>query len=94
MSLALATPKTRRLDARIDVESDDLIARAAALLGKSRSSFVVEAAREAADRQLARADMTMMPQQQFDSMMANIDEVEPLPRLQTLLVAPRSYRRA
>jgi len=94
MSIALAAPKTRRLDARIDVESDDLIARAAALLGKSRSSFVVEAARDAADRQLARADMTIMPQQQFDAMMANIDEAEPLSRLQALFAAPRSYRRA
>ena len=64
------------------------------MLGKTRSSFVVDAAREAADRQLARADVTVMSQAQFDAMMATIDEVEPLPKLRALFSGEKAYQRA
>jgi len=87
-------PRTRRFEARLDPESDDRIARAAALCGQSRSAFIVQAAREAADRQLARADVTLMPAAQFEAMMETLDEVEPLPELAALLARPRAYHRA
>ena len=89
-----AERKTRRFEARLDAETDDLISQAAALVGQSRSAFVVDAAREAADRTLARADVTLMPAEQFDAMMASLDVPDDAPRLQKLLAGPRKFRRA
>ena len=91
MTVLGAEPKTRRFEARIDADSDDRISRAAAMLGQSRSAFIIHAAREAADRQLARADVTLMPVEQFEAMMASLDETEPLPELAALLAAPKVY---
>ena len=42
--------RTRRFETRLDASTDDLIARAADALGESRSSFVVRAARQAAEK--------------------------------------------
>ena len=86
-------PKTRRLEVRIDPDADETITQAAALAGRSRSAFVVEAALEAADRQLARADTTLMPAAQFEAMMASLDDATPIPQLTELLASPRPSRR-
>ena len=42
--------RTRRFETRLDSETDDLIAQAALVQGESRSSFVVRAAKEAAEK--------------------------------------------
>jgi uncharacterized protein (DUF1778 family) len=86
--------KTRRVEARLDPESDDVISRAAAVLGVSKGSFLVRSARAEADRVLARADVTLMPAEQFDAMLAALDEPEVLPVLSRLAASPKPYRRA
>ena len=78
--------KTRRLEARLDPETDEAIAAAAALLRESVSAFVVRSARAEADRVLARGDVTLMPAEQFDAMLEALDAtspeaVEPVPAL-------------
>ena len=42
--------RTRRFETRLDAATDDLIAKAADALGESRSTFVVRAARQAAEK--------------------------------------------
>ena len=86
-------PRTRRIEARIDPESDDVIPHAAALTHESKSAFMVRAAREAAERVLARADVTLMPAEQFDQMMSSLDDAEPLPVLTRAATAPRVVER-
>lgn len=93
MATVAAEPKTRRFEARLDAETDDLFAQAAALTGQSRSAFVIGAAREVAERAVARADVTLMPVEQFDAMMASLDVVEPLPELKRVFAQPAPYRR-
>ncbi len=70
---AMAT-KTRRMEQRIDEETDALLTRAAAVTHESVSAFVVRSARTEASRVLARADVTLMPEAQFDRMLAALDE--------------------
>ena len=45
--------RNRRFETRLDATTDDLIARAADERGESRSTFVVRAAKEAAEKILA-----------------------------------------
>ena len=87
------TTKTRRLEARIEPAVDDLITEAARTLGQSRSEFIVGAARESAERVLARADITIMSARQFDVLVESLDEPESLDRLARAASAERPYRR-
>lgn len=66
--------KTHRMEARLDAETDQLIARAAELTNESVSGFVVRAARAEADRVLARMDVTVMPAEQFDALIESLDQ--------------------
>ena len=70
---AMAT-KTRRMEQRVDEETDLLITRAAALTHESVSAFVVRSARDEATRVLARSDRTLMDGSQFDAMLDALDE--------------------
>lgn len=85
--------KTRRLEARLEPAIDDLINEAAQRLGQSRSEFVVQAARESAERVLARADITIMSARQFDLLIESLDEPEPLEKLARAASDRRPYRR-
>ncbi|MDR1767091.1 MAG: DUF1778 domain-containing protein [Propionibacteriaceae bacterium] len=72
---------TRRLEARLDTETDDMITRAAQLLGRTRSAFVVETVRDAAARVLGRRDVTWLDAEVFDAMIASLDTADPAPAL-------------
>ncbi|WP_448630505.1 type II toxin-antitoxin system TacA family antitoxin [Cellulomonas soli] len=82
--------KTRRMEQRIDEETDVLLSRAAALTHESISAFVVRSARDEAARVLARSDLTVMPAPQFDQMLAALDAV---PRRVPALVDAAARRR-
>lgn len=84
--------KTRRLEARIDPAVDNLITEAARTLGQSRSEFIVNAARESAERALARADITVMPARQLDVPVQSLDERAPLEKLARAATNERPYR--
>ncbi|MFZ5869151.1 MAG: DUF1778 domain-containing protein [Actinomycetota bacterium] len=78
-----------RLEARIDPELDDLIVEAAARLHVTKTAFVCDAVRDAALKVMARADVTMMAPEVFDSMMASIDVADESPALESLAAMPR-----
>jgi uncharacterized protein (DUF1778 family) len=56
--------------------------------------FVIRSARAEADRVLARADQTIMPADQFDALMASLDEPDPAPLLTGAANRPRRYTRS
>ena len=89
-----ATPRGKarskaRLEARIDAELDDLIIEAADRLHVTKTAFVTDAVREAAMKVNARAEVTMMAPEVFDSMMASIDIADDSPELESLSALPR-----
>ena len=86
--------KTHRLDARIDADTDARIQRAAALLHESVSSFVTRAVRVEADRVLGRADVTLMPAEQFDALVESLDTPDEAPGLTRAAARPRRFRPA
>ncbi|MDR0960421.1 MAG: DUF1778 domain-containing protein [Propionibacteriaceae bacterium] len=93
-AFAPTTPlKSRRFEARIDPESDEIISRAAASTGESKSAFIIRAARQAADKLLARQDVTIMPEEQFDAMMAALDQPQSVPVLERVAARPRQFVR-
>jgi uncharacterized protein (DUF1778 family) len=88
-----AKTKTRRLEARVEPAVDELITEAARALGQSRSEFIVRAARESAERVLARADVTLMSARQFDLLVDSLDEPRPLEKLARAAATKRPFRR-
>ncbi|MEU7757625.1 MULTISPECIES: DUF1778 domain-containing protein [Micromonospora] len=86
-------PKTERIEMRTDLETSDLLTRAARTCDESVSSFVLKAARTEADRVLARADRTIMSAEQFDEMMAALDKPDQPTKLAELASKPRRFRR-
>lgn len=87
---APSSPRAKaRLEARIDADLDDLITQAAHQQGVSKTAFVSDAARDAALKVIARADVTLMAAEVFDQMMATIDLAERSPELAELADLPR-----
>lgn len=86
--------KTRRWEARVDEETDDLAAQAADRLGVSKTEFITTATRAEAERTLARADVTLMDAALFDAMLRSLDEPDPAPALERLAATQRPYRRS
>jgi uncharacterized protein (DUF1778 family) len=78
-----------RLEARIDADLDELITQAALKQGVSKTAFVSGAARDAALKVIARADVTLMAAEVFDQMMATIDVGDHSPNLEELAALPR-----
>lgn len=85
--------RTKRIEMRADDESEALITAAAAARRVSVSAFVLEAATEEAGRVLGRADLTLMPADQFDTLIAALDEPDEAPRLAEAARSPRRYTR-
>ncbi len=90
----MTATKSRRLEARLDPVADDLIIQAARLMGESRSTFMVRAARESAERVIARADVTIMPAEQFDILIESLDAPDPVEKLARAAAGRRAYQRA
>ena len=78
---------------RADPESEALIAAAAAAQRVSVSSFVLEAATCEAARVLGRADLTLMPADQFDAFVGALDDPDDAPHLAAAARAARRYTR-
>ncbi|PTT67365.1 type II toxin-antitoxin system TacA family antitoxin [Arthrobacter sp. HMWF013] len=85
----MASTKTRRLELRTDENTDELITEAAELLHVTKSAFVTDAARRAAQKIIARSDITLMAPEIFDSMMASLDIPDESPELAALSKLPR-----
>jgi len=89
MTTTIKTQHKARLEARIDAELDDLIVEAAEQLNITKTAFVTDAVRNAALKVIARADVTIMAPEVFDSMMASIDIADESPELESLAALPR-----
>ncbi|GAA3657843.1 hypothetical protein GCM10022267_49970 [Lentzea roselyniae] len=85
--------KEARLEVRLDPAVKARVERAAELNRQTTSSFVVEAAANAADKVLTRADVTIMPAEQFDELMAALDVADRAPNLAKLNSGYRGYVR-
>jgi uncharacterized protein (DUF1778 family) len=81
--------KKRRLEVRTDEATDQLISEAADLLHVTKSAFVTDAARRAAEKVIARSDVTLMSPVVFDTMMASLDIPDESPELAELAKLPR-----
>jgi uncharacterized protein (DUF1778 family) len=93
MTTTAKTGPKARLEARTDAELDDLIVEAADRLHVSKTTFVCDAVRQAALKVIARADVTMMASEVFDSMIASIDVADESPELESLAAMPRLITR-
>lgn len=87
-------PKTERIEMRADDESNAKITEAAKAEQVSVSAFVLDAAVKAADHVLARKDVTLMPAEQFDALLASLDTPDEAPALGALARQPRRYVQA
>jgi len=67
--------RTRRFETRLDPSTDDLISQAADQLGESRSSFVVRAAKEAAEK-VVNPPRTPTVQEAWDVLLSSVDEAK------------------
>lgn len=81
--------KTRRVELRTDPATDDLIAEAAKLLNVAKSAFITDAARQAAERTVARSNVTLMSPVVFDSMMDSLKFADESPELAELAEIPQ-----
>lgn len=86
--------KSQRIEMRTDPESEARIAKAAKIAHQSVSAFVLEAATLAADQVLARVDHTVMPADQFDTLMAALDQPDEAPTLARAARRPRRFTRS
>ena len=87
--------KRRRFEARLDDETGDLLTRAADTLGVKFTPFVIGAARREAERVLARADVVMFSDEEFDAMIAALaGPPKVLPGIAKIAAQPRLFERA
>ena len=74
--------RTERIEARIDPKVREKIQKAAALEGMSTSAFIVGAAADRADRILGRWHVTVVSDELFEELLADLDTPpEPNPAL-------------
>lgn len=89
----MALTKTRRVELRTDPETDDLITEAASLLHVAKSAFIADAARHAAERTVARSNVTLMSPEVFDDMMTSLKIADESPELAELAELPKLIAR-
>src|SRR2546425_457663 len=76
-------------EACIDAGLDKLVTEAAEKRGVSTTAFASDAARDAAMKVIAHADVTLMAAEIFDRIMASIDIADDSPELEELAALPR-----
>lgn len=74
--------KSRRWETRVSPETDDRVSDAAARLDVTKSQFVADAARSAADDVLGRGDVTLMDPAAFAALVESLDSPDPAPALE------------
>jgi len=85
--------RDRRIEARADGPTMEVILEAARLTNSSVSTFVADAAREKAERLVALTDRTFMPAEMFDEMIVALDYPQPAPELVELFSRPKRITR-
>lgn len=86
--------KTERVEMRTDPESLSKLNEAARTQSVPLSAFVLDAAVSAADRLLARRDVTVMDPDTFDSLMDSLEEPDEPTKLREVAKRPRRFTRS
>lgn len=94
MATPQAAPRRDTLNLRIRPEERGLIDRAAALSGKTRTDFVLEAARRAAEEALLDRTLFLLGPEAYDDFLARLD-APPAPneRLRRSLQTPAPWEK-
>ncbi|GAA3279014.1 DUF1778 domain-containing protein [Dactylosporangium vinaceum] len=87
------TTKSERIELRATPDEATRIALAAQLQHLSISAFVLQAAAAEADRVTARSEFTLMPADQFDELMASLDQPPEIPALARAAARRRAKER-
>lgn len=83
---------TERVEMRVPREFSEQVRKAAELVHEPTSAFMRTAVMVRAERVLARANVTLMPAEQFDELMASLDAPdEAPPALAEAARQPRAY---
>lgn len=85
--------KSKRIEVRIDEDVLAHIQRAAGIAQEPVSDFVRKAAYSRAEEMLRDNLITVMPAEQFDAMMATLDEPDDAPRLMEAARKRQVWRR-
>lgn len=85
--------KDERLEMRVSKSDRALIEDAAKHSRESVSDFTRNAVLDKAQHVLARAEVTLMPAEQFDSLLASLDIADEAPALEKAFVQPRRFER-
>lgn len=85
--------KDDRLEMRVSKTDRALIEDAAHRLSESVSDFTRNAALSRAQNILARAEVVLMPADQFDALLASLDTADEAPFLEEALARPRRFKR-
>jgi uncharacterized protein (DUF1778 family) len=89
------TVRNRVIRFRVTDEADARLRAAASLVNESLTDFTLRPALDRADKVLAQADVTMLPAEQYDRLLAALDEpVTPIEELGRIALAPRRFTRA
>jgi uncharacterized protein (DUF1778 family) len=86
--------KDERLEMRLSKADRDMIEDAAALVHENVSDFTRSAVLRQAQRVLARAELTLMPAEQFDDLLYSLDQPDQAPTLARKFAEPRRFKRA
>lgn len=91
----LAAPEPKgSINLRIDARSRQLIDDAAAALGKTRTEFMIESARDRAIDALLDQRLFVLPSEQFDELLDILENPpEPRPKLRALMARTPIWER-
>ena len=93
MTIKIAASKRETLNVRVKTEDRNLIDRAAKLLGKSRTDFLLESARRAAEDALLDQTLFKVSSKVYEAFVARLD-APPAPndRLRKTMTTPAPWK--
>lgn len=91
MSYTSGMSKTERIELRVSADDKDVIAAAAEMEHTTTTDFVRDAVLDRAHHVRARADRTLMPADQFDALIASLDQPDDTPNLARAFAHKRRF---
>ena len=91
-SAANSEPTTRAVNLRVREEIRDLIDRAAKIQGRSRSDFMIDAARRAAEETLLDQTLVRVDRETYEHFLAVLDHPPAAEGYERLMAAPRPWK--
>lgn len=91
-STASAEPTTRAVSLRVREEIRDLIDQAARIQGRSRSDFMIDAARRAAEAALLDQTLVRVDRGTYEHFLAVLDHPPAGERYERLMAAPSPWK--